>query len=91
MTMRLNTDPDEPPGKPNIYDYAELVNVHLPPATIIKALPFNELERRCEEIIVERPYLREEVPLVLKGEKARRQRLQGLRVVRLPQSNPQVA
>jgi hypothetical protein len=89
--MHLNTDPDEPPGKPCIRDFAELVNVHLPPANVIKALPLTDLERRCDEIVVEHPHLREEVPLVLAGETRRRKNLQHLRAGAMTVRKTQVA
>lgn len=89
--MHVNTEPDDPPRLPCIRDYAELVNVHLPPATVIKALPYTELERRCDEIVVEHPHLREEVPVVLASETTRRQRLQHLRTGSMVVLKTQVA
>jgi hypothetical protein len=65
--MHLNTTPDSPPAKPCIRDMAELLRDHLPPAPVLKALPLEELARRCHEIAAEHRRFREETPLVLKG------------------------
>jgi hypothetical protein len=88
--MHLNTTPDPPPAKPCIRDMAELLRDHLPPAPVLKALPLAELARRCHEIAAEHQRFREETPLVLKGETARRQRFQVLRPAQVLEQ-PQVA
>ena len=77
--MYLNTTPAPPPGKPCIRDMHELLRDHLPPAVVLKALPMEELERRCHEVAAEYQRFREEAPLVVQSETTRRNRLRGLR------------
>jgi hypothetical protein len=78
--MHLNTAPQEPPRNPCIRDMHELLRDHLDP-NLIKLVPLEELDRRGHEIVAEHPRFREEMPLVVRGEAGRRQRLQGLRKV----------
>jgi len=77
--MHLNTTPPEPPRLPCLRDLHELLRDHLPPAVVIKALPLEELARRCQEAAAEHHRFREEAPLVLATEAARRKRFAGLR------------
>ena len=88
--MHINYTPAEPAGKPCIRDMHELLRDHLPPAVVLKALPLEELERRCHEVAAEHQRFREEAPLVLQGEASRRHRLRGLRVAPAA-TQPQVA
>lgn len=74
--MHLNTTPVEPPRKPCMRDYSELLRDHLP-APLVKLSSLEELRRRCHEIVAEHPRFREEVPLALADEEYRRQRLSG--------------
>lgn len=80
--MHLNTDPAIPARLPSILDYSELISPSgLLPETLVKLVPLDELERRCEEINTTHPQYREETPLVLAGEQKRRRFMsQGLRV-----------
>jgi hypothetical protein len=65
--MHVNTTPAPLAAKPCIRDMHELLRDHLPPATVLKALPFEELERRCHEVAAEHQRFREETPLVLRA------------------------
>lgn len=78
--MHLNTTPAPPPGKPCWRDMHELLRDHLP-CQLIMLASSQELERRCQELAATHPRFREELPLVLQGEAARRQRLGGGLVV----------
>lgn len=80
--MHLNTDPAPPARMPSILDYSALIApTGLLPETLVKLVPLEELERRCEEINTTHPQFREETPLVLAGEQKRRHVMsQGLRV-----------
>lgn len=83
--MHLNKSPAEPPGMPCIRDYSELISDKgLLPELLVKLTPLPELERRCEEIAAEHPRFREEVPLVLAGEKHRRRRFRSLQIISHP-------
>lgn len=90
--MHVNHTPDDtlddPPRKPCIRDFHELLHQHLPPALILKVTPILELERRLDEIVLEHPHLREEAPLVLVGESRRRDRLSGQLKVTVNQRYP---
>ena len=74
--MHLNHDESQPAGLPCIRDMHELLRDHLPPL-LVKWSPLPELDRRLQEITAEHPRFREEAPLVLQGETARRRRLSG--------------
>ncbi len=77
--MYLNKAPDEPPRRPCIRDYADLLRDHLP-EPLVKLTSLPELERRCHEIVAEHPRFREEAPLLLAGEQRRRRRFAGLQL-----------
>lgn len=86
--MHINLTPDDPPRLPSIRDFHELLHQHLPPPLILKVTPIPELERRLDEIVLEHPHLREEAPLVLVGERRRRDRLSGQMKVTVNQVYP---
>jgi hypothetical protein len=74
--MHLNTTPNPPPAKPCIRDMHELVHVVLTEPLLMLA-PLPELARRLHEVTAQHPRFREEAPLVLAGETARRRRYSG--------------
>lgn len=86
--MKVNLTPDPPPAKPCIRDMHELVHVVLTEPVLMLA-PLPELARRLHEVTAQQPRFREEAPLVLAGETARRQRYSGALAVSA--SHPQVA
>jgi hypothetical protein len=80
--MRLNTDPTAPAapqGKPCIRDMHELVTQHLP-EQLVKLVPLDQLDRRCDEIDADHPHLQEETQLVRTLEAKRRARYRGPRL-----------
>ena len=83
--MHLNTTPPEPPRKPCMRDYSQLISpTGLLPESVVQVVPIKQLKRRIREINCTHPQYREETPVVLAVETKRRQLLEegGLRVVR---------
>ncbi|HEX8428472.1 hypothetical protein [Hymenobacter sp.] len=71
MSYTLTLTTDQRPALPSIIDYAELIAKHLP-EPLVRLADMEQLERRCEEINLSMPRFKEETPLVLKTERARR-------------------
>lgn len=71
MSYTLTIAEQEQPAKPNILDYSELITKYLP-ESLVRLADMKQLERRCEEINITMPRFKEETPIVLKTERARR-------------------
>ena len=74
--MQVNLTPDPPPAKPCMRDMHELVHKVLTEPLLMLS-PLEELARRLREVTALHPRFREEAPLVLAGEAARRRRYSG--------------
>lgn len=72
--MFVNHTPPAPAGEPDPQELAELEATFLPPV-LVMLVPEADLQRRCHEINLEHPRFREETPVVLRREYARRRRL----------------